>query len=51
MERYESLHHTKWECKYHVVWTAIQTVRGLRLRDGEAVGVQRTLGVLSMSVG
>ena len=20
MERYESLHHTKWECKYHVVW-------------------------------
>lgn len=20
MERYESLHHTKWECKYHLVW-------------------------------
>ena len=20
MEHYESLHHTKWECKYHVVW-------------------------------
>ena len=20
MERYESLHHAKWECKYHVVW-------------------------------
>ena len=20
MERYESLHHTRWECKYHVVW-------------------------------
>jgi putative transposase len=20
MERYESLNHTKWECKYHVVW-------------------------------
>ena len=20
MERYESLHHTKWECKYHIVW-------------------------------
>ena len=20
MERYESLHHTKWECKYHMVW-------------------------------
>ena len=20
MERYGSLHHTKWECKYHVVW-------------------------------
>jgi putative transposase len=20
MERYERLHHTKWECKYHVVW-------------------------------
>ncbi len=20
MERYESLHHSKWECKYHVVW-------------------------------
>ena len=20
MERYDSLHHTKWECKYHVVW-------------------------------
>jgi putative transposase len=20
MERYESLHHTKWEWKYHVVW-------------------------------
>ena len=20
MERYESLKHTKWECKYHVVW-------------------------------
>ncbi len=20
MERYASLHHTKWECKYHVVW-------------------------------
>ena len=20
MECYESLHHTKWECKYHVVW-------------------------------
>jgi len=20
MERYESLHHTKWECKYHGVW-------------------------------
>ena len=20
MERCESLHHTKWECKYHVVW-------------------------------
>jgi REP element-mobilizing transposase RayT len=19
-ERYESLHHTKWECKYHLVW-------------------------------
>ena len=21
MERYESLHHTKWECKYHLVWS------------------------------
>jgi putative transposase len=20
MERYESLQHTKWECKYHLVW-------------------------------
>ena len=20
MEHYESLHHTKWECKYHKVW-------------------------------
>ena len=20
MERYDSLNHTKWECKYHVVW-------------------------------
>ena len=20
MEHYESLHHTKWECKYHLVW-------------------------------
>jgi len=20
MEGYESLHHTKWECKYHLVW-------------------------------
>jgi putative transposase len=20
MERYESLHHTKWDCKYHLVW-------------------------------
>jgi len=20
MERYESLQHSKWECKYHVVW-------------------------------
>jgi len=20
MERYESLYHTKWECKYHLVW-------------------------------
>ena len=20
MERYESLNHTKWECKYHLVW-------------------------------
>ena len=20
MERYESLHHTKWECQYHLVW-------------------------------
>jgi len=20
MEHYESLHHTKWECKYHIVW-------------------------------
>jgi len=20
MERYGSLHHTKWECKYHLVW-------------------------------
>ncbi len=20
MERYETLHHTKWDCKYHVVW-------------------------------
>ena len=20
MERYDSLQHTKWECKYHVVW-------------------------------
>ena len=20
MERDESLHHTKWECKYHLVW-------------------------------
>jgi putative transposase len=20
MERYESLHHTQWECKYHLVW-------------------------------
>jgi putative transposase len=20
MERYESLHHTKWGCKYHLVW-------------------------------
>ena len=20
MEDYESLHHTKWECKYHLVW-------------------------------
>ena len=20
MERYESLHHTKWECKYHLIW-------------------------------
>ena len=20
MEHYERLHHTKWECKYHVVW-------------------------------
>ncbi len=20
MERYESLRHTKWECKYHLVW-------------------------------
>jgi putative transposase len=20
MERYETLHHTKWECKYHLVW-------------------------------
>jgi putative transposase len=20
MERYESLNHTKWDCKYHLVW-------------------------------
>ena len=20
MERYDSLNHTKWECKFHVVW-------------------------------
>ena len=20
MEHYGSLHHTKWECKYHLVW-------------------------------
>ncbi len=20
MEHYESLHHTKWECKYHIIW-------------------------------
>ena len=20
MEHYGSLHHTKWECKYHIVW-------------------------------
>ena len=20
MEQYQSLNHTKWECKYHIVW-------------------------------
>lgn len=20
MKRYESLHHTKWDCKYHMIW-------------------------------
>ena len=27
MERYESLHHGKWECKYHVVWIPIWVAR------------------------
>jgi hypothetical protein len=44
MERYESLHHTKWECKYHLVWPAIPRIgivnnRGRR-RNGRETGVR-----------
>ena len=30
MEHYESLHHTKWECKYHVVWIPNRAESSLR---------------------
>jgi len=29
MERYESLEHTKWECKYHLVWIPKYRKKGL----------------------
>jgi putative transposase len=29
MERYENVHHTKWECKYHLVWIPKCRKKGL----------------------